>query len=71
MVIFSKDNLVTPHRQVRWNRGVEGAGGGGGAGATNCQTFEVSPDGQLIAVRGRGGAVHLLSGRYRKQSPYF
>eukprot|EP00088_Acartia_fossae_P013005 TRINITY_DN16736_c0_g1_i2.p1 TRINITY_DN16736_c0_g1~~TRINITY_DN16736_c0_g1_i2.p1 ORF type:complete len:612 (-),score=195.92 TRINITY_DN16736_c0_g1_i2:70-1710(-) len=35
-------------------------------GATNTQQFVVSPDGGLIALRGRLGSVHLLSARNKE-----
>ena len=54
--LFAYDMMAGKIGKVRWNRAGEAA-------ATNSQAFEVSPDGQLLAVRGRAGAIHLLSAR--------
>lgn len=32
-------------------------------GEFNTQKFEVSPDGKIIAFKGRFGAIHLISAR--------
>lgn len=58
--LFVYDMMAGKIAKVRWNRSVEAGVG------TNSQTFEVSPDGQLLAVRGRAGAVHLLSARTKE-----
>ena len=55
--LFVYDMMAGKIGKVHWNRAGEG-------GATNSQAFEVSPDGQLLAVCGRAGTIHLLSARY-------
>jgi U3 small nucleolar RNA-associated protein 18 len=54
--LYVYDMMAGKIAKVRWNRTKA-------ADATNSQLFEVSPDGQLVAVRGRAGAIHLLSAK--------
>ncbi len=55
--LYVYDMMAGKIAKVRWNRNLEAGT------ATNSQAFEMSPDGQLMAVRGRAGVVHLLSAR--------